>query len=175
MLKKMEQAKKKAEAVVNTVDISEREKMAQLKRSASTSTRPLRFIPTHWSLIIFSFLHSQHLQEGRRGEGKRDLTYIVAKKGVGRRVRRPAGVKGTFRVVDGRLKKDTRATQRKEQRERGKGGRGIKEGGAWRQEKDVRIRSDGRPSRPRSDWLIELLVSFMSLSRYTLIYLSSPS
>lgn len=32
MLKKMEQAKKKAEAVVNTVDISEREKMAQLKR-----------------------------------------------------------------------------------------------------------------------------------------------
>ncbi|XP_043985429.1 chloride channel CLIC-like protein 1 [Gambusia affinis] len=32
MLKKMEQAKKKAEAVVNTADISEREKMAQLKR-----------------------------------------------------------------------------------------------------------------------------------------------
>lgn len=32
MLKKMEQAKKKAEAVVNTVDISEKEKMAQLKR-----------------------------------------------------------------------------------------------------------------------------------------------
>lgn len=32
MLKKMEQAKKKAEAVVNTVDISEKEKMSQLKR-----------------------------------------------------------------------------------------------------------------------------------------------
>lgn len=32
MMKKMEQAKKKAEAVVNTVDISEKEKMAQLKR-----------------------------------------------------------------------------------------------------------------------------------------------
>uniref|UniRef100_A0A8C6S7L1 pre-rRNA processing protein FTSJ3 n=1 Tax=Neogobius melanostomus TaxID=47308 RepID=A0A8C6S7L1_9GOBI len=31
MMKKMEQAKKKAEAVVNTVDISEREKMSQLK------------------------------------------------------------------------------------------------------------------------------------------------
>lgn len=62
------------------------------------------------------------------GKEKRDLTYIVAKKGVGRRVRRPAGVKGTFRVVDGRLKKDTRAAQRKEQRERGKGGRGHKGG-----------------------------------------------
>lgn len=33
----MEQAKKKAEAVVNTVDISEREKMAQLKRYVVTS------------------------------------------------------------------------------------------------------------------------------------------
>lgn len=32
LLKKTEQAKKKAEAVVNTVDISEKEKMAQLKR-----------------------------------------------------------------------------------------------------------------------------------------------
>ncbi|XP_035645174.1 uncharacterized protein LOC118395466 [Oncorhynchus keta] len=32
MLKKMESAKKKAEAVVSTVDIGEREKMAQLKR-----------------------------------------------------------------------------------------------------------------------------------------------
>lgn len=37
MLKKMDQAKKKAEAVVNTVDSSEREKMAQLKRYGITS------------------------------------------------------------------------------------------------------------------------------------------
>lgn len=42
MLRKMEQAKKKAESVVNTVDISEREKMAQLKRSVFASTRSLR-------------------------------------------------------------------------------------------------------------------------------------
>uniref|UniRef100_A0A671MTY2 pre-rRNA processing protein FTSJ3 n=1 Tax=Sinocyclocheilus anshuiensis TaxID=1608454 RepID=A0A671MTY2_9TELE len=101
MLKKMEQAKKKAEAVVDTVDISEREKMAQLK--------------------------SIYKKAGV-GKEKRDITYIVAKKGVGRRVHRPAGVKGTFRVVDGRLKKDTRAAQRKEQRGRGKGGRGHKGG-----------------------------------------------
>uniref|UniRef100_A0A672M355 pre-rRNA processing protein FTSJ3 n=1 Tax=Sinocyclocheilus grahami TaxID=75366 RepID=A0A672M355_SINGR len=89
MLKKMEQAKKKAEAVVDTVDISEREKMAQLK--------------------------SIYKKAGV-GKEKRDITYIVAKKGVGRRVHRPAGLKGNFRVVDGRLKKDTRAAQRKEQR-----------------------------------------------------------
>uniref|UniRef100_A0A8C9S3X0 pre-rRNA processing protein FTSJ3 n=1 Tax=Scleropages formosus TaxID=113540 RepID=A0A8C9S3X0_SCLFO len=92
MLKKMEQAKKKAEAVVNTVDISEREKMAQLR--------------------------SIYKKAGL-GKEKRELTYVVAKKGVGRKVRRPAGVKGVFRVVDGRMKKDRRGQNRKEQREKG--------------------------------------------------------
>lgn len=43
MLKKMEQAKKKAEAVVNTTDISEREKMSQLRRYVVTSVG-LRFL-----------------------------------------------------------------------------------------------------------------------------------
>ncbi|KAG5851431.1 hypothetical protein ANANG_G00093330 [Anguilla anguilla] len=64
LLKKMEQAKKKAEAVVNTVDISERERMAQLK--------------------------SIYKKAGV-GKEKREVTYVVAKKGAGRKVRRPAG------------------------------------------------------------------------------------
>ncbi|XP_029431064.1 pre-rRNA 2'-O-ribose RNA methyltransferase FTSJ3 [Rhinatrema bivittatum] len=88
MLKKQEQAKKKAEAVVNTVDISEREKAAQLR--------------------------SIYKKAGLRKE-KREVTYLVAKKGVGRKVRRPAGVKGHFKVVDGRMKKDMRAQKRKNQ------------------------------------------------------------
>uniref|UniRef100_A0A665WI66 pre-rRNA processing protein FTSJ3 n=1 Tax=Echeneis naucrates TaxID=173247 RepID=A0A665WI66_ECHNA len=90
MLKKMEQAKKKAEAVVNTVDISEREKMAQLK--------------------------SIYKKAGI-GKEKRDVTYVVSKKGAGKKVRRPPGVKGVFKVVDGRMKKDMRGTQRKERHE----------------------------------------------------------
>ncbi|XP_041126881.1 pre-rRNA 2'-O-ribose RNA methyltransferase FTSJ3 [Polyodon spathula] len=94
-LKKMEQAKKKAEAVVNTVDISEREKMAQLK--------------------------SIYKKAGI-GKEKREVTYLVSKKGVGRKVRRPAGVKGQFKVVDGRMKKDMRGMKRKEQKA-GKGRR----------------------------------------------------
>ncbi|XP_043857060.1 pre-rRNA 2'-O-ribose RNA methyltransferase FTSJ3 [Dromiciops gliroides] len=93
MLKKMEQTKKKAEAVVNTVDISEREKMAQLR--------------------------SLYKKAGF-GKEKRQVTYVVAKKGVGRKVRRPAGVKGHFKVVDTRMKKDLRAQQRKEQRRKGR-------------------------------------------------------
>ncbi|KAK7889458.1 hypothetical protein WMY93_025018 [Mugilogobius chulae] len=97
MMKKMEQAKKKAEAVVNTVDISEKEKMAQLK--------------------------SIYKKAGL-GKEKKQVTYVVAKKGAGRKVRRPAGVKGVFKVVDGRMKKDTRGMQKKEQRVKGKGGKG---------------------------------------------------
>uniref|UniRef100_A0A667WX80 pre-rRNA processing protein FTSJ3 n=1 Tax=Myripristis murdjan TaxID=586833 RepID=A0A667WX80_9TELE len=101
MLKKMEQAKKKAEAVVNTVDISEREKMAQLK--------------------------SIYKKAGV-GKEKREVTYVVAKRGAGKKVRRPAGVKGVFKVVDSRMKKDMRGMQRKEQRApggKGKGGRTV--------------------------------------------------
>ncbi|NWS76928.1 SPB1 protein, partial [Crotophaga sulcirostris] len=75
MLKKMEQMKKKAEAVVNTVDISEREKVAQLRR-------------------IY--------KKAGLAKEKRQVTYLVAKKGVGRKVRRPPGVKGQFKVVDSR-------------------------------------------------------------------------
>ncbi|KAM5310458.1 pre-rRNA 2'-O-ribose RNA methyltransferase FTSJ3 [Glossophaga mutica] len=91
MLKKLEQTKKKAEAVVNTVDISEREKVAQLR--------------------------SLYKKAGL-GKEKRHVTYVVAKKGVGRKVRRPAGVRGHFKVVDSRMKKDQRALQRKEQKKK---------------------------------------------------------
>ncbi|XP_072354185.1 pre-rRNA 2'-O-ribose RNA methyltransferase FTSJ3-like [Scyliorhinus torazame] len=94
-LKKMEQAKKKAEAVVNTVDISEREKMAQMK----------------------SIYKKAGLKE------KREVTYLVAKRGAGRKVSRPAGVKGQFRVVDARMKKDARKMA---QGGRGKGKRKTK-------------------------------------------------
>ncbi|XP_037530539.1 pre-rRNA 2'-O-ribose RNA methyltransferase FTSJ3 [Nematolebias whitei] len=97
MLKKMEQAKKKAEAVVNTVDISEREKMSQLK--------------------------SIYKKAGVKKE-KREVTYVVAKKGAGKKVRRPSGVKGIFKVVDGRMKKDMRGMQRKEQHAKGGKGKG---------------------------------------------------
>ncbi|MEQ2178791.1 pre-rRNA processing protein ftsj3, partial [Goodea atripinnis] len=99
--RKMEQAKKKAEAVVNTADISEREKVAQLK--------------------------SIYKKAGLKNE-KREVTYVVAKKGVGKNVRRPRGVKGLFKVVDGRMKKDMRGVQRKEQRAKGGKGRQPKGG-----------------------------------------------
>ncbi|XP_035504560.2 pre-rRNA 2'-O-ribose RNA methyltransferase FTSJ3 [Scophthalmus maximus] len=114
MLKKMEQAKKKAEAVVNTVDSSEREKMAQLK--------------------------SIYKKAGL-GKEKREVTYVVTKKGGGKNVRRPPGVKGVFKVVDGRMKKDMRGMQRKDQRAKGgRGGKGGKGKGKGRPPKGGRMK-----------------------------------
>lgn len=121
MLKKMEQAKKKAEAVVNTVDISEREKMAQLK--------------------------SIYKKAGL-GKEKREVTYVVTKKGAGKKVRRPPGVKGAFKVVDGRMKKDMRGMQRKEQHAKGGKGKGGKgKGGQSRGGKGGMKSGKGRKGR----------------------------
>ncbi|XP_054710443.1 pre-rRNA 2'-O-ribose RNA methyltransferase FTSJ3-like [Uloborus diversus] len=76
--RRLEKAKKRAEKVTDHPDMSEKEKAEELK------TIYKKAIP------------------------KKDtnVTYVVAKKGGGRRVSRPAGVKGRFKVVDRRMKKD---------------------------------------------------------------------
>ncbi|KFM75237.1 putative rRNA methyltransferase 3, partial [Stegodyphus mimosarum] len=79
-MKRLEKAKKKAEKITDCPDMSAKEKAEQLK------TIYKKAFP----------------------EEDKNVTYIVAKKGTGRRVRRPAGVKGRFKVVDPRMKKDAR-------------------------------------------------------------------
>ncbi|GFT81778.1 pre-rRNA 2'-O-ribose RNA methyltransferase FTSJ3 [Trichonephila clavipes] len=81
--RRMEKAKKRAEKITEHPDMSVQEKAYQLKE------------------IYKKALPKQD----------NNVKYIVAKKGLGRRVRRPAGVKGRFKVVDPRMKKDNRKTK----------------------------------------------------------------
>jgi len=55
---------------------------------------------------------------------KEEVTYVVAKKyNAQKRSVRPSGVKGRYKLVDRRMKKDLRARQTIEKREREKGRR----------------------------------------------------
>lgn len=71
-------------------------------------------------LIIFSF--SLYKKAGIGKRKKPEVKYVVAKKGVGKRAKRPAGLKGAFKMVDPRMKKDLRGktNQNKREKKRGK-------------------------------------------------------
>ena len=94
-LKKLVTARRKAEIICDTGDVTDQEKVRQLK----------------------SVYKKAGLMGGRK---KQEVKYVVAKKGIGKRVHRPAGVSGRFKVVDPRMKKDKRAKSKGKGRNRNK-------------------------------------------------------
>ena len=96
MMKRLERARKKAETINETEDVTDKEKWQQIKQVYNKA--------------------------GLLTAKKKELTYVVAKKGVGKRVRRPRGVQGPFKVVDPRMKKDNMA-RKKSDKQGGKKGK----------------------------------------------------
>ncbi|XP_060070068.1 pre-rRNA 2'-O-ribose RNA methyltransferase FTSJ3-like [Ylistrum balloti] len=95
-MRRLERARKKAEVISDTADITDRDRWQQIKQV--------------------------YKKAGLLSAKKKEVTYVVAKKGAGKRVRRPAGVQGPYKVVDGRMKKDMKKKkqQLKMQKKKGK-------------------------------------------------------
>ncbi|XP_055614450.1 pre-rRNA 2'-O-ribose RNA methyltransferase FTSJ3, partial [Uranotaenia lowii] len=87
--KRLEKIKKKAETIMDNVDNTNQEKIRLLKKLYK-----------------------------KQDAKKKDITYVVAKKSgtSGKKVRRPKGVEGRFKVVDPRMKKDKRGEDAKMRR-----------------------------------------------------------
>ncbi len=103
MAKKMDKVKKKTEVVTENIDMSEKEKVKELKQI--------------------------YRRAGLISKKKVEVRYVVAKKGLsGRATAKTKGVKGPYKVVDRRLKKDRRGVKQSGGRGGAKGGKGGKVG-----------------------------------------------
>jgi AdoMet-dependent rRNA methyltransferase SPB1 len=83
-LKKLQQTNQQAHSIANSEDLTEKQKAAQIAK-----------------------LHA------RNRKSKKEITYVVAKGANKGSRRRPRGIKGKYKMVDARLKKDTRALKKR--------------------------------------------------------------
>ncbi|XP_046343340.2 pre-rRNA 2'-O-ribose RNA methyltransferase FTSJ3-like [Haliotis rufescens] len=98
-VRRLDRARKRAEVVTDSTEVSDKEKWQQIKQI--------------------------YKKAGLLYKKKKEVTYVVAKKGGGKRPTRPSGVSGIYKVVDRRMKKEKRAEKRKAKKggSKHKGGR----------------------------------------------------
>ena len=101
LVARRDKARKTAEGILAQADVSEREKSVMVKQVYSKA--------------------GLSVSGGKLKEQKAKPSIIVAKRGVGKRVARPKGVKGNFKVVDPRMKNDLLKKKRREKREKQRG------------------------------------------------------
>lgn len=95
-VKKLDRARKKANSINEVADVTDREKWQQIKQV--------------------------YKRAGLLSAKKKQVTYVVSKKATaGKRVSRPKGVNGPYRVVDSRMKKDNKAEKMAAKKKKGKG------------------------------------------------------
>lgn len=86
MSKKLEKARKKSEKITDNPDMTQKERNKEIKQ-------------------VFK-------RAGLIGKKKAEVKYVVARKNNGRRGANTKGIKGPYRVVDKRLKKDKKAMKK---------------------------------------------------------------
>lgn len=86
LVKRMDKAKKRASVILENADLGTREKASEIKKLYKKAASGLK---------------------------KKEVEYVVAKKhSAARRAKRPAGVKGPYKQVDPRMKKDTQGKRK---------------------------------------------------------------
>jgi AdoMet-dependent rRNA methyltransferase SPB1 len=115
MSKKLDRARKKAETISDNTDMTDKERSREIKQV--------------------------YKKAGLIGKKKAEVKYVVAKKGVRGRVA-AKGIKGPYKVVDRRLKKDRVSMRRAANK--GSKGKGKGKGGKPPMQRGRKIQG-GRP------------------------------
>ena len=72
----------------------------------------------------YSFIYRIYKKAGLLSTKKKEVKYVVAKKGMGKRAHRPAGIQGPYKVVDRRMKTDNRKQKMQDRKKGNKGNKG---------------------------------------------------